>query len=141
MATVEIPEKLLREYVDASLMAGADVAVRKIGEVTPRDLKRLPKSINRKDGKAPQRKWGVVMIGGNYYTGVTGILKDSIKHEKAGDLKHDVGVLQWPASPYARAQEFGTVRIPPRPYVRKGFFENIDDIIRMAQFTFSRLTK
>lgn len=100
-------ESTLRNIVSHALEAAALVAVDAIVEVTPRDKKRLPKNINRKDGKRPKRKKGVVSILGNYYPAVTGNLKKSIGYERYRDFGILVGSERnGHAAKYAKTQEF-----------------------------------
>jgi hypothetical protein len=50
---------------------------------------------------------------------VTGNLKRSINHEKVEDMSFLIGVMNGPATEYARSQEFGGVYNPPRSFIRK----------------------
>lgn len=134
-------EAKLRRDIDLSFREGARVGVDLIIDQTPRDWDRPPKNINRKDGKKPNRAGGVVSKGGNYYNAVTGALASSIGFEKSGGAQYDLGVRKWPASAYAKAQEFGGVHIPPRPYVRKAFIEWHREIMGAIIYTFYQLSK
>lgn len=94
--------KIIEEMAYNALEAAALVAVEKIVEVTPRDLERPPKNINRKDGKRPKRKRGVTSFGGNFYPQVTGNLGKSIGYERSGKMAVKVGAeASGPASKYA----------------------------------------
>lgn len=126
-------EDWLRGAVSMSLEEWARFAVDKIVDVTPRDPKRLP--IN------PKAK-------------VTGALRRSIDFEKVSDTTYKVGVVgagvkgNWipisvwkgatPAE-YGYYQEFGTIRMKPRSFIRKTYFEKSDDIINHTQKTFNIL--
>lgn len=134
-------EAKLRRNLDLAMREGARVGVDLIVIQAPRDWKRPPKNINRKDGKKPHREWGVVSRGGNYYNAVTWALKSSIGFQKSWGAQYDIGVQKWPASAYAKAQEFGWVHTPPRPYVRKGFIEGSREIISAVLYTFYQLSK
>lgn len=119
-------ESTLRNIVSHALEAAALVAVDAIVEVTPRDKKRLPKNINRKDGKRPKRKKGVVSILGNYYPAVTGNLKKSIGYERYRDFGILVGSERnGHAAKYAKTQEFWLPKknVPPRPYVSRPYHD------------------
>lgn len=119
--------KILEEMVGHALEAAALVAVEDIVEVTPRDLERPPRNINRKDGKRPIRKRGVTSFGGNFYPQVTGNLKKSIGYERSGKMAVRVGTeASGPASKYARAHEFGlpNKNVPPRPYISRPYTDS-----------------
>lgn len=141
MAEFTMDERELRRMVDLSMREGARVWVDLIVRQTPRDWDRPPQPISRKDGKKPKRKGWVVSKNGQYYRSVTWALKSSIWFQKAGASTYDLGVRRWPASAYAKAQEFGTVHIPPRPYVRKAFIEGHREIIASILYTFYQLSK
>lgn len=141
MAEFTMDEREMRRIVDLSMREWARTWVNLIIEQTPRDRKRPPKPINRKDGQKPKRKGGVVSRGGNYYPSVTGALKSSIGFQKAKASTYDLWVRRWPASAYAKAQEFGSVHTPPRPYVRKAFVEWYRKIMASILFTFYKLSK
>lgn len=101
--------KNIEDIAKVLIAAAATEAAVQAAENAPRDWARPPKNINRKDGKRPNRKRGVVSKDGDYYQAVTGNLKRSIGYEiESGGLSARVGVAaHGPASAYARAQEFG----------------------------------
>lgn len=125
---VMVGDLFIDEAVDFALTEVCLFLVSKIIEVTPRDLDRLPQNINRKDWKAPSRSsyFKPVQINWNWYEGVTGTLKRSVSHEKIENFYFLIGVLKWPATKYAMAQEFWTIHIPPRSFVRKWIFDNLE---------------
>ncbi|NDK09756.1 hypothetical protein GW846_03175 [Candidatus Gracilibacteria bacterium] len=118
---------IMEQAINFALLEVTVFLEQKIRENTPRDKNRLPDNINRKDGLAPIRKGrNPVIIGGNWYEGVTGNLKRSIGHEKLGDMIYQLGVKKGPATEYARAQEYGYAHIPERSFVRKGIEDNLE---------------
>lgn len=125
MAWIKINRKQINKAIWKALFEVANVAVEKIVENTPRDLDRLPKNnINRKDGKTPQRsgRFKAVRIWWNFYEWVSWNLKRSIGFE----VKNPLFVKVWstfPIDSYAWYQEFWTVNMPARSYLRKTFDE------------------
>lgn len=63
-------EAIMQEGMKQALQAAAVVAADEMRRIAPRDLTtpRLPKNIDRKDGKKPRRsRRGVVNYGGHWY--------------------------------------------------------------------------
>lgn len=135
-------DSIIDDAVDFALQDMVLFLQQKIKEITPRDKNRLPQNINRKDGKAPHRsKRPPVRIWGNWYPWVTGNLKRSISHEKITNFFFMIGVQKWPTTKYAAAQEFGTIHIPPRSFIRKWIFDNLDPAKRVFQKSFQEFFK
>lgn len=138
MAEFTLDEQEMRRMLDLSMREGARVAVDLIVQQTPRDRKRPPKPIGVVWESKPT--WRVVSRGGYYYPAVTWNLKASIWFEKSWSSQYDIWVRQWPASSYARIQEFGGYNVPARPYIRKGFAEWVKEIMNAILLTFRNLT-
>ena len=139
MAEFTLDEQAMKQVIDLSMKEWARVGVDLIVKQTPRDRKRPPKPIGIVGEKKPE--WRVVTKWWYYYAPVTGALKSSIGYQKSGSAQYDLWVKQWPASSYARLQEFGGVHVPPRSYIRKWFNEWIKEIMNAILFTFQRLTR
>jgi HK97 gp10 family phage protein len=122
--------------------------VKDIQKITPRDKKRLPNNINRKDGQKPNRRGGVVNIGGNYYPQVTGSLKRSIGHQRLDKRNYLVGSAQGgknsktgeQTNAYGLFLEFGTKHMKPRSFVRKGILDNMSKINKIFSEELKKLT-
>ena len=138
MAEFTLDEQEMRRMLDLSMREGARVAVDLIVQQTPRDRKRPPKPIGIVWESKPT--WRAVTRGGYYYPAVTWNLKASIWFEKSWSAQYDIWVRQWPASSYARIQEFGGYNVPARPYIRKGFSEWVKEIMHAILLTFRNLT-
>lgn len=104
-------------------------------KITPRDLLRLPESIDRKDWQKPYRStpYKPVFINWHWYVWVTWNLKKSIVHEELDELYFMIWVAKWPATKYARAQEYWWVHNPPRSFIRKWIFDNISEAKRVFE--------
>ena len=138
MSEVFIRDLFFDEAVDFALQEVSLFLVDEIVKITPRDLNRLPNNINRKDGKAPYRSshYKPVQIWWNWYEWVTGMLKRSISHEKIEDFYFLIWVQKGPATKYAKYQEwikkdwtileYGSVFSPPRSFIRKWVYDNLD---------------
>lgn len=143
MADFQIDTNAFKKEARIAMIAGVQFANTKIVEITPRDWSRPPQDIDRKDGKAPRRSRGrqPVSHGGHWYAGVTGNLRRSVTYEEVGELDFIIGVVQWPVEEYAKAQEFGTSRMPARSFLRRGIIEHNKEIIRIIESVFTQLTK
>jgi len=138
MSEFTLDEKEMRRVLDLSMREWARVGVDLIVKQTPRDRKRPPKPIGVVGEIKPE--WRVVTKWWYYYAPVTGALKSSIAFQKSGSAQYDLGVRQWPASSYARIQEFWGYNVPARPYIRKWFSEWIKEIMQAILYTFKQLT-
>lgn len=138
MAEFTLDEQEMRRMLDLSMREGARVAVDLIVQETPRDRKRPPKPIGIVWESKPT--WRVITRGGYYYPAVTWNLKASIWFEKSWSAQYDVWVRKWPASSYARIQEFGGYNVSARPYIRKWFAEWVKEIMQAILLTFRKLT-
>lgn len=138
MAEFTLDEKEMRRVVDLSMREWARVGVDLIVKQTPRDWKRPPKPIGVVWETKPTKR--VVTKGWFYYQPVTGALKSSIAFQKSGSSQYDLWVRQWPASSYARIQEFWWYNVPARPYIRKWFSEWVKKIMQAILYTFKQLT-
>ena len=125
--------------LEKSLLWTVQFLQAQIIDITPRDLERLPQNINRKDGKAPMRSthFKPVSVGGNWYPGITGKLKQSIAHQMQDSLEFKIGISAGPTLEYAKYLEFGTRRMRPRSFLRKGIIDNKDK----AKEVFEKLLK
>lgn len=142
MSDFQIDPKAFKKEARTAMIAGVQFANAKIIEMTPRDWSRPPKPIDRKDGKPPIRNTGrkPVSHGGHWYEWVTGNLRRSITYEEVWELDFIIWVVQWPTEEYARAQEFGTSRMPARSFLRRGIIEHSKDISRIIESVFTQLT-
>lgn len=138
MAEFTLEEQEMRRMLDLSMREWARVAVDLIVQQTPRDWKRPPKPIGIVGEMKPE--WRVVTKWWYYYVPVTWNLKASIWFQKSWSSQYDIWVRQWPASSYARIQEFGWYNVPARPYIRKGFSEWVKEIMHAILLTFRKLT-
>jgi hypothetical protein len=138
MAEFTLEEKDMRRMLDLSIREWARVAVDLIVQQTPRDRKRPPKPLGVVGESKPS--WRIVTRWGYYYPAVTWNLKASIWFEKSWSAQYDVWVRKWPASSYARIQEFGWYNVPARPYIRKGFAEWVKEIMQAILLTFRKLS-
>lgn len=88
-------------------------------KITPRDPQRPPK---------------------NMKANVTGNLKKSIGIQKVTPLSYLVGVREWfyNTEEYGFYQEYGTIRIPPRSFLRKALLEKSPMIVKTIQDTFNQ---
>lgn len=126
MATFTLQPEELNRALEFALIGTTQYLQSKITPITPRDQERLPNTIDRKDGKRPNRStyFGTVSIGGHWYAGVSGKLKQSITHESVNSLEQRIGVSVGSANSYAKYLEFGTRRMRPRSFLRKGIIDN-----------------
>ena len=122
MANTTIDQDKIAKAIDFALTAWVKFLQDKILLITPRDLARPPKNSSRK---------------------VTGNLKKSIWSQKISDLEHVVGVRKWfyDTEIYWAYQEFGTVKMPPRSYLRKWLEDNKRDIEAVIQRLFNQYLK
>lgn len=143
MSDFQIDPNVFKKEVRTAMLAGVQYGAGKIVEMTPRDWTRPPQNINRKDGKAPTRKSGRQPVSrwGNWYEGVTGNLRRSISYEERWTLDFIIWVVQWPVEEYARAQEFGTSKIPARSFLRRGIIQHNKEIMGIIESVFTQLTK
>lgn len=128
----------LEEAIAYALREAGLFVVDEVVKITPRDLERLPQSISRKDGKPPKRSSASkpVLIDGEWYPGVTGNLKRSIKSEVVSDREVRIGVEKGPASKYAPYLEFGTRTMAPRSFLRKTLEDKKSQIMKVISDSF-----
>jgi HK97 gp10 family phage protein len=101
-------DKPLLSAIEFGIEASIQTIIPDIVRITPRDPDRLPKDPSRP---------------------VTGRLKDSIAYKKNSRFDFSVGTLN-KAPSYAYWQEFGTPKMPPRSYLRKGIIDNAEKLYR-----------
>ncbi len=126
MSEFKLDQAPLDRALELALLGATQFVQSKIVPITPRDAERLPQNINRKDGLAPTRStyFKPVSIGGNWYSGISGKLKQSIAHEAVSPLEQKIGVTVGTANAYAKYLEFGTRTMRPRSFLRKGIIDN-----------------
>lgn len=136
--TIKIDTSVVADALEYALIGTAQVGLEEIVKITPRDPKRMPQNIDRKDGKKPNRSthFKPVNIGGHWYQWVSGMLKRSVAMEKTSQFQVRIGIQRWPTELYGRAQEFGTPRIPPRSFLRKWIIDNNDKLVKRFKSLF-----
>ena len=92
--------------IEFGMEAGIQNIIPDIKAITPRDPARPPKDPSRP---------------------VTGRLKDSITYNKLARFSFEIGTLNQ-APTYAFYLEFGTPKMPPRSYLRKGLIDNAEKL-------------
>lgn len=142
MAKVTINEKRLYDWIDSAVYAWAKLLLDKILLITPRDYNRPPKNIDRKDWKPSRRKWATSK-NWHRYEWVTGHLQKSLGIQKISNWKYLVWIRGWMYNTeiYWAAQEFGTVKIPPRSYLRKGLEDNMRLVQKAINSVFNQYLK
>lgn len=111
--------RAIEEAVDGAIEAGALVYVDGIISITPRDLRRPPKDLNQKVSGDLKISINNKRIGlGKQVVGVRGT------GSQADDaIKRSQGFEGTPVEVYAYYQEYGTIRIPPRSFIRRGLYQ------------------
>lgn len=152
MSEFTFDDRLFINAIDKALLSWSNLLFDKTLELVPRDIKRLPKNINRKDWRKPKRNIRVwnrnwyrkpVEISWNWYSWVTWNLKRSIWHSETNFLEYSVWVYSWITEKYAFTQEFWDERrnIKPRSFINKALENNLKEIQEQMQKTFNELLK
>jgi len=140
MSKFTLNTKEITKAIKWAMLDSVQLLEERILEITPRDPKRLPQNINRKDWKKPKRRWWVASVGGNYYPQVTGNLKRSIAYQEIGAFVFKIGIKQWEGE-YWEMLEFWTKFMAPRSFLRKWIIDNRADILKNFAKVFNKLTK
>lgn len=121
MSELILDEIKIKKAMKWWLLSVSQLAVEKISDIAPRDKERMPKDPSQK---------------------VTWNLKRSIWFDEVGDLEFDIGVAQGDeAENYAWHQEFWTVHMEARSYLRKGIVDNADEFTRQYAYVVQQLLR
>ncbi len=143
MSRFELDTSTLKKEAHMALFAWVNFAHNKIIEITPRDEKRMPQNIDRKDGKIPIRNtWPFrpVFKNWHWYVWVSGNLRKSVQMEEVWPMDFIIWVQRWPTEEYAWAQEFWTPSVPARSFLRKWIIDNSKDIFKVMETAFYQLS-
>lgn len=108
MARMKIEQSVLDNAIEASLIDTVLMLEEEILKITPRDPSRPPLDPTRR---------------------VTWNLKRSIGHQQKSKFEFVIGTKQGEAE-YWKALEFGTPRMAPRSFLRKGIVDSRDKALK-----------
>ena len=113
---MKIDQARIDRAMEMALLDSVQLLQEKILEITPRDPKRLPKDINAK---------------------VTWNLKRSIAYQQVWQFEFKIGTNQGEAE-YWKFLEFGTPKMAPRSFLRKGIIDNKELVLKNFETRFKQ---
>ena len=111
MAKFTIQDEKYKDALWVSILHTVDFLTKKIIEITPRDPKRPPKDPSQK---------------------ITWNLKKSIENQEVEDLSYVIWSKQTEAE-YWPAQEYWTIYIPARSFLRKWLIDNAKKSLKVFE--------
>lgn len=134
MVKVTIPLQRLIRAGESAIFEWVLLLVDKIVAITPRDLARPPKDLSQTvSGDLKRSIWFAKQSSDHYVVGV--------KWSRIPFKWNEITKEKWvPPNVYGGFLEFGTVRMKPRSFIRKGLYDNYKAIVDRINTIFNQLT-